>query len=75
MPQSIEQVLKESKEIIERSRKLRERSRQTMRQFVYLNGSLGISHDANKPLGGMSAEAKQTIRPLVDSRKIQPFSK
>jgi len=34
MPQSIEQLLKESKELIERSRELRARSQQAMKEFA-----------------------------------------
>ena len=36
MPQSIEQLLKESKELIERSRELRARSQQAAKQFADL---------------------------------------
>jgi hypothetical protein len=70
MPQSIEQLLKESRELIERSRQLRARSLQTMKQFVYLKRQSDLlSHNATEPLGHIPVEAKEIVRHLVDSRK------
>jgi hypothetical protein len=65
MPQSIEQLLKESKELIERSRKLRERSQQAMKQFI----------DVTKCSDSLSDYARKTMRHSDDSRREKLLSK
>jgi hypothetical protein len=64
MPQSIEQLLKESKELIERSRKLRERSQHAIKQFI----------DVTKCSDSLSDYAK-TMRHSDDSGREKLFSK
>jgi hypothetical protein len=65
MPQSIEQLLKERKELIERSRKLRARSQQAMKQFI----------DVTKCSDSLSDYAKKTMRHSDDSGREKLFSK
>jgi hypothetical protein len=55
MPKSIEQLLKESKELIERSRELRARSQQAMKQFI----------DVTKCSDSLSDYARKTCDTLM----------
>ena len=57
MPRSIEDILNESKELIERSRELRARSLQETKR----------SADAMRRSDKLSHEAKEIVRHLVDS--------
>ena len=63
MPQLIEQLLKESKELIERSRELRARS-QAAKQFADLTNSDSLCDDARK-----------NMPQFDDSRREKLFSK
>jgi len=65
MPQSIEQLLQESKELIARSRELRARSQQAATQFA----------DLTKRSYGLSDDARKNMRQFDDSRREKLFSK
>jgi len=65
MPQSIEQLLKESKELIERSRELRARSQQAAKQFS----------DLTRRSDSLCDDASKIMRHFHDSRSEKPFSK
>ena len=65
MPQSIEQLLKESKELIERSRELRARSQQAAKQFA----------DLTKRSDSLFDDVSKIMRHFHDSRKEKLFSK
>ncbi len=64
MPQSIEELLKESKELIERSRKLRARSQQAMKQFIDVTKcSDSLSDSARKPCDTLMIHAEKSCCP------------
>jgi hypothetical protein len=65
MPQSIERLLKESKELIERSRELRARSQQAAKQFADLTKRSDILFD----------DARKNMPQFDDSRREKLFSK
>jgi len=59
MPQSIEELIKESKELVERSRELRARSRQATTRFG----------DVMRRSDSLSDDASRVMRQLDDLRK------
>jgi len=65
MPQSIEQLLKESKELIERSRELRACSRQATTRLA----------DETRRSDSLSDDATRITRQLDDLRSEKLFSK
>jgi hypothetical protein len=65
MPQSIEELLKENKELIERSRELRARSQQPAKQFA----------DVTRRSDSLSDDASRTMRQFDDLRKEKLLSK
>jgi hypothetical protein len=65
MPQTIEQLLKESKELIERSRELRARSQQAAKQFA----------DLTKRSESLSDDVSRNMQDFEDSRREKLFSK
>jgi len=65
MPQSIEQLLKESKELIERSRELRARSQQAAKQLA----------DLMRRSESLSDDVSRNMRDFEDSRREKLLSK
>ena len=65
MPQSIEELLKQSKEPIERSRELRARSRQATKRFA----------DETRRSDSLSDDANRVMRQLDGLRREKLFSK
>jgi len=65
MPQSIEELLKESKELIERSRELRARAQQAAKQFA----------DLTKRSDSLCDDARKNMPHFDDSRREKLFSK
>ena len=65
MPQSIEELLKGSKELIERSRELRARSQQAAKHFI----------DATRCSDSLCDDASKIMRHSDDSRREKLLSK
>ena len=65
MPQSIERLLKESKELIERSRELRARSQQAAKQLA----------DLMRRSESLSDDVSRNMRDFEDSRREKLLSK